>query len=294
MTAYRDDRDALRLRVEALLRETEAREGRVTDAFWRCIPDDERSALGALRGEVDALRRGGDASSLHAAIDALERFNLGFDRVFDELDAHERSWRTILDDDDDDAAPPSAFEPRHAMVRECLRLLRRLDARARIDVVEDPELYQYAFRVKAALRIEDAPMTFELASRAFDDNTAVLPRLSASTTIPRGLPRLLARPETWMESLFRGLRRRRDQQVGDERFDSYFHLDCEAGAIAHLITPEVRGALLAVASVDVPTLRVIPPTATIAWSFSPTDATLAAATRCLVAIRRAKVLPLRR
>lgn len=293
MPVYRDDRDALRLRVEALRREVEGCDARVTEAFWRCIPDDDAEALRALRkvGDAHALR--GDGPSLSTAGEAFERYLRRFERVFSQLDAHEAAWRAIPEAEVLRTNGDSASHMgQHAMTREFVRVARVLDLDARLAVNVGEGDYDYTYSARAELRVEGQPVILQLAGRGITDDNSEVRELRASTTVPRGIPAFVVRPETWVESLFRGLRIRRHEGLGDARFDAYFHVECEPDALSLALTAEVREALVVIAAVDVPTLAVKPPSATLTWRFAPTEAAITAAARCVAAVRRAKVLPI--
>ncbi len=297
MPVYRDDRDALRLRVEALRRRVDDCDARVTRAFWRCIPDDDAEMLDALRDEAGTLLTRGDAASVTAAIDAFERYLRRFEEVFAGLDAHEAGWRAVSEPEGliapATADLANALAGGHTLTRDFIRVARSLDADARseVGVAQSDRLFVYSAR--AALRFEGEPVVLQLAGQGVRGDAGTVRELRAWTTVPRGLPWLLARPETWTESLFRGLRTRRRDGVGDARFDSFFHVECGPTALVHVLTPEVRAALMVIAAVDVPTLSVRPPKATLSWTFAPTESAVAAAVRCVATIRRARVLPIR-
>lgn len=297
MPVYRDDRDALRLRVEALRRKVEDCDARVTPAFWRCIPDDEARTLRVLRDLGHALRGFDDRASIASAIDAYEHYLHRFEEVFAALDAHEFEWRA-LSEPEGLLAPVTAdlayvLAGGHAITRDFIRVARSLDADARFEVSVAQVDRLFVYSARAALRFEGQPVILQLAGQGPGTDTGIARELRAWTTVPRGLPALLARPETWTESLFRGLRTRRRDGVGDARFDSYFHVECGPSGLTRVLTPEVREALLVIAAVDVPTLSVTPPEATLSWNFAPTEPAMRAAARCVATIRRAEALPVR-
>jgi hypothetical protein len=293
MPVYRDDRDALRLRVEALRREVEGCEGRVTEAFWRCIPDDDAEALRALRTLGDAHTARGDAPSLSSGAEAFERYLRRFERVFGELDAHEAAWRAIPEAEVlRTHRYRTSNASQHAMTREFARVARILDVDARLEVHVGESDYDHTHSARAELHVEGQPVILQLTGWGITDDNSGVRELRASTTVPRGIPAFVVRPETWVESLFRGLRMRRHEGLGDARFDTYFHVECEPDALSLALTAEVRTALVVIAAVDVPTLTVKPPTAALTWRFAPTEAALIAAARCVAAVRRAKVLPI--
>ena len=294
MPVYRDDREAQRLRAASLRREVERCEGRVTAAFWRCIPDDDAAALRSLRDEGQGLAEGDD-DAVTAACDAFERYLRRFEGVLGALDRHEVAWRAVPGEtalratrspDDGSDAPP------HEMTRDFLRAVRALDPSAKVESYATTRAHTLVHNASAMLRVEGAPVSLHLAGEGRSHEAGDVTELRASTTVPRGLPELLVRPETWTESLFRGLRVVRAGSIGDARFDAFFHTECESGASAQVLGAEVRAALLLIASVDVPTLRVRPPLATLTWRYLPTTPTMAAAARCMAAIRGAPVLPL--
>lgn len=295
MPVYRDDYQALRLRATALRGEVERCEARVTAAFWRCIPEDEFETLRRTKAEGDDRSVAGDDVSLAAACDAYERYTRCFARVFGELDRYERTWRAVSDD----AMPPSSvptdvarvIAAAHPIMRAFVDAVYQIDPVAAVGATSTAREYEYVHEARASVRHGGVPLAFHLLAQGLGDEGTHVLRICATTMVPRGLPPLEARPETWTESLFRGLRRRRDRGH-DPEFESFFHIECPSGEHDRVITPAVREALLKIAHVDVPTLRVTPPTATLRWRYMPTIATMLAAARCMVAVRDASVLPL--
>lgn len=295
MPVYRDDHDALRLRATALRQEVARCEARVTAAFWRCIPDDDAEALRRARREGDAHDTTRDAHALAAACEAYERYVRRFERLLAEMEHHERAWRAVSDEDMLPSSVPlevaRVTASAHPLVRAFVDAVRLVDPMAALESSTTENEFEYVHDARASLRLEGAPLAMHLVARGVGDEGTHVLELRATTTVPRGVPAVLARPETWVESLFRGLRRR---GVGgdDSRFDAFFHVECASGERERVLTPTVREAMLVIAAVDVPTLHVAPPVATLRWRYAPSAPTLLAAARCMAALRGASVLPL--
>ncbi len=291
MTVYRDDHAAFAARVSTLRADADRLAASVTPAFWRCIPAADAEALRATR--TLAL----DAAAPLDACAAWERHLALFARVLDALDAHADAWRALPDEPPLpglEGSPVDALDALPDLARAFITQVRALDREARIAAARAPRPRPRGAAevgVSASLRVDGEPLSLRLAAHTLDGHDATVRALTASTTVPRGHPEVTVRPEQGFESLFHTVRRHTG--TGDDRFDSYFRTELPQGEGLALLSAPVRAALLAIARVDVPTLRIAPPEATLRWCYPPTTATLDAAVRCLTLVRRAPTLALR-
>jgi hypothetical protein len=136
----------------------------------------------------------------------------------------------------------------------------------------------------ARFRAHDVPFSLRIELRSTDRPFCFV--LTLATSVPRAMPRLVLRPEGFIEALFRSFGVRHTE-VGDLAFDGLFVIDGPAGK--RLLTPPVRATLQDLAYFDIPRLVVDGGVATLSFSFDPVPACVGAAIRALVRLRNVRV-----
>jgi hypothetical protein len=286
--AYRDPLLGARARLEARRHEAASGEARLTPSFLARLPMKLQTELAELRAaceeavseELESLAR---AEGLLAAYCAALKDTIAREPAVDA------AYRAMPDSVPD---PPPRTQPKvglwwspedeaelSSMVNDLTAQLRR--AHADVRVVKTGVLSRIVrFRADGS-GAAGAPFSLRLELPGEARPFCFL--LTLATSVPRAMPRLLLRPEGFLEGLFRSFGVRQ-HEVGDLAFDGLFVIDGPASS-ARLLTPAVRAALLELAFFDIPRLVVEGGVATLAFSFDPTPACIGAAVRALLRVR---------
>lgn len=290
---YRDAADAMRSRIDELRREVAERSARVTGDLLAAVPSPLCERVRALSASVDTRADTPEAErrlreSLEALRDALDEairlapdLEAAYSELPDEapeLPMRERRWSLAL------ALPWTKRE----LAQEVGALWGRLK---RILLKEDPaaELAWTIHAFRARFRASGHPFSLVAEIRKLDRSPLEVD-MTVATGVARGAPRMTVAPEGWTGPFSRAFQTGRDAVVGDDGFDSLFHIDADERDARRVLTGDVRAALLAIGHYDLPQLTVGDGQAVLRWCFEPEARAIGAATRALAGVRR---VPLR-
>jgi hypothetical protein len=282
--AYRDPLLGVQARLEQRRLEAANGESRLSPSFLARLPGEILSRLAELRAACEALAPV-ELADLARAEDLLAAYCAALrDTIAKEPDV-DAAYRAMPETVPD--PPPRAFAKvglwwsaqddaeLSLVVDELAAYLARLDPDARVAKTRPARLSRLA-----RFRSRDAP--FSLRVELADESRPFCFVLTLATSVPRAMPRLALRPESFAEAFVRSFGARRTE-IGDETFDGLFVIDGSHGA--RLLTPAVRASLLELAYFDIPRLVVDQGVATLGWSFDPVPGCVGAAVRALSRIR---------
>jgi hypothetical protein len=282
--AYRDPLFGARARLEQRRREAASGEARLTPSFLARLPGELLTELAELRVACEA-KVAEELADLARAEGLFAAYCAALEETIAREPDVDAAYRAMPDTVADPAPRGRTrvglwWSSQHAdeleeVTRALAAHLAGLDPGVRVVKTGPDRLSRVArFRFKEApfsLRVElmgtDRPFCFAL---------------TLATSVPRAMPRLVLRPEGFLEAFFRSFGVRQIE-VGDLAFDGLFVIDGPAGA--RLLTPAVRATLLELAYFDIPRLVVADGVATLSFSFDPTPACIGAAVRALLRMR---------
>lgn len=209
--------------IAALQARLAAVEAKVTEHFWRAVPDAEQ-------GELAELRRACRELSGEAAIEAHVRLVAVVESLVERLPAIEETWNAPPSDPPRELLGPSGSttsQPRHT-----LAIARKIDPAA----APMPDVGVDAGVVWLSQR--GCPLALRVLS--FDDGSAFV---ALATSVSRAAARLDVKLGGALDDLKAALGLLQDTEIGDDEIDALFEIRGEAAHARALIGPPVRSAL---------------------------------------------------
>ena len=207
---------ALRARLAAV-------EAKVTEHFWKAVPD-------AAQGELAELRRACADLSGEAAIEAHVRLVALVESLVERLPAIEETWNAPPSDAPREVLGPSGSytsQPRHT-----LGIARKIDPAA----APMPDVRADAGVV--CLSPRGCPLALRVL--AFEDGSAFV---ALATSVSRATARVEVKLGGALDDLKAALGLLQDTEIGDDEIDALFEIRGEASHARALIGPPVRSAL---------------------------------------------------
>lgn len=293
-SAFRDDRQALRQRLDALEAEITEHCRGLTPHFWLTLDEETLGQIEALRAaRREVPQAGASHDALMAAVAAAERHKALITEALRTLTQHEQSWLALPTTVSQGVAGPlhevstdavdyvmhqTALTTRGERLDAIFATLESATVHSRtIDPAWRWELSAHGIPLRATLGIHHAPH-LGLAREL---------QVTLTTSVSRRTARIELTPERWSDVLLRTLGLRHDVTLGDPDFDSFFVVEGELPALRVLLTGAVRRSLLRIAREDVPCLSTRGDAASISWRYTPSPAAVLAAVRVLASIRLA-------
>ena len=279
--AYRDDAEALTLRVELLRERIAELEGPLSPLWLQELGADLRAELEVSRqAHIEAAEPTAHLAALEQHLALLERLHAGAPELEAGYNALPAEAELALLGEPT-KLPWLALAPMDGprALERVPTLLREIDQEAQVTVVS-----RRSFVLDARFHHHAVPVVLRVQPFVGGQNNGEL-ELVMATTVRRSTPALDLRPLAWLHSLTTMLGVHRDVFVGDDDFDNRFLVQCEADQAPRLLPPTVRSELLRIAKFDVPSLVVGEGKAVLRWLYDCTLPPIEAGARVLAHLR---------